>query len=204
MQDAASQGIAHPVENPDPKGYDPIFTRYGTTLIAALVIKDSIVAGQIGDGDLLMVRPDGTIEFPLPRDLTMTGNETRSLSSSDAHLLWRTATFDRGHGGVLVAATDGVSDSFEGSDSEEFRVFIKSLADRISTYGMEPVARAMSGWLDRYSAVASGDDMTLVYVYVQPDIPEHDDTPHTGPVSDNKTPALLGTGDDALLAWEGW
>ena len=145
-----------------------IFTRYGSTLIAASVIADTILVGQIGDGDLILVRPDGTIECPIPGDTSLMGSETRSLSSRDAHLLWRTATLDREDGGVLIAATDGVSDSFDGSEGPEFRKFIQSLVTRIGQYGVENVAEAMSGWLDRYSELASGDDMTLVFVLIRP------------------------------------
>jgi hypothetical protein len=147
---------------------DQPYIRYGTTLLAALIVTDSILVGQIGDGDLLLVRPDGSIESPLPKDPFLTGKETYSLSSPDAHLLWRTATIDRGNGGVLIAATDGISDSFDGSEGEEFFVFIRSLVDRIRTYGEEAVAKAMNGWLDRYSATASGDDVTLVYICINP------------------------------------
>lgn len=206
IEDAKSRGDVGSGDKPDSKLPEELFIRYGTTLISALIVKDCIVAAQIGDGDLLMVRPDGTIEFPIPRDTTITGNETRSLSSSDAHLLWRTATFDRGTGGVLIAATDGVSDSFDGSDSEEFGIFVKSLADRISTYGMEPVAGSMSGWLDRYSAIASGDDMTLVYVYIRPDVPEPEDAMKNSgkPDADHKKAPGSPCDDDAVLAWEGW
>ena len=151
---------------------DAVFTRYGTTLMAGLVVEDSILLAQIGDGDLLLVRPGGEIEFPLSRDPGLTGNETYSLSSADAHLLWRTATLDRGKGGVLLAATDGISDSFAGAESEEFAVFVRSLADRIRTFGNEAVANAMGGWLDRFSAIASGDDMTLVWAGIRPQEPE--------------------------------
>jgi len=154
-----------------------VFTRYGTTLMAGLVVEDSILLAQIGDGDLLLVRPGGEIEVPLPRDLVLTGNETYSLSSDEAHLLWRTATIDRGKGGVLLAATDGISDSFAGAESEEFAVFVRSLADRIYTFGNEAVAKAMGGWLDRFSAIASGDDMTLVWACIRPREPEKTDEP---------------------------
>jgi serine/threonine protein phosphatase PrpC len=145
-----------------------VFTRYGSTLIAASVIADTILVGQIGDGDLILVRPDGSIECPIPGDPSLMGSETRSLSSRDAHLLWRTATLDREDGGVLIAATDGVSDSFDGSEGPEFRKFIQSLVTRIGQYGVENVAEAMSDWLDRYSELASGDDMTLVFVLIRP------------------------------------
>jgi len=170
-------------------GQDLTFTRYGTTLIAALVVKDSILVGQIGDGDLLLVRPDGSLEFPLSRDPVIAGNETRSLSSPDAHLLWRTATLDRANGGVLLAATDGISDSFNGAESEEFSVFVHSLVDRIRTYGMESVASAMGGWLDRYSDIASGDDMTLVWACINPE-----DTRQNAPGRETKTPVSASEG----------
>jgi len=150
---------------------ESVFTRYGTTLMAGLVLSDDILLAQIGDGDLVLVRPGGQIDFPLPRDPVLAGNETHSLSSADAHLLWRTATIDRGNGGVLLAATDGISDSFAGAESEEFAVFVRSLADRICTYGNEAVAAAMGGWLDRFSAIASGDDMTLVWACIRPRVP---------------------------------
>ena len=189
VQDAGRRTLP-PAPGTSAGGQDQTFTRYGTTLIATLVVNDSILLGQIGDGDLVLVRPDDSIEFPLPGDTTLAGNETRSLSSPDAHLLWRTATLDRGKGGILLAATDGISDSFNGAESEEFSVFIHSLVDRIRTYGTEAVAAAMGGWLDRYSAVASGDDMTLVWACINPE-----EDLQIGPGPETDTP---------VSAWDGW
>jgi serine/threonine protein phosphatase PrpC len=151
---------------PEAEDSGNLFSRYGSTLIAASVIADTILIGQIGDGDVILVRPDGSVEIPIPGDRSLMGMETRSLSSRDAHLLWRTATLDRGNGGVLIAATDGVSDSFDGSEGPEFMKFIRSMVSRIDQYGIENVAGAMSSWLDRYSELASGDDMTLVFVCI--------------------------------------
>jgi hypothetical protein len=168
-EDAKRQNRSSSPAPQAPGPVEPVFTRYGTTLLAALVVSDTILLAQIGDGDLLLVRPGGIIEFPLPRDPVLAGNETHSLSSADAHLLWRTATIDRGEGGVLLGATDGISDSFAGSESEEFSIFVHSLADRIRTYGTEAVAAAMGGWLDRFSEIASGDDMTLVWACIRPE-----------------------------------
>ena len=153
------------------------YVRYGTTLISALIMADSILLGQIGDGDIVFVRPDGSVECPIPSDTLLVGKETQSLSSRDAHLLWRIATLDRGEGGVLIAATDGVSDSFEGSDNEEFLKFIKSLVSRVKEFGIENVAGSMKGWLDRYSELASGDDMTLVFVSISPSDEENPPKP---------------------------
>jgi serine/threonine protein phosphatase PrpC len=201
LLDAEVRALPPKNDQPDRSRQDVLFTRYGTTLLTALIARDSIVVGQVGDGDILMVRPDGAIEFPLTRDTTLTGNETRSLSSADAHLLWRTATFDRGDGGVLIAATDGVSDSFDGSESEEFRVFIRSLVERIHTFGMQSVAGAMSSWLDRYSSIASGDDMTLVYICVNPE------GNYSGNIQDpapDPVEQKTAVDEDNVLAWEGW
>jgi len=169
-EDAGHRGITGtPGGAPDTIDY----SRYGSTLIAAMVVADSILISQIGDGDVVLVRPDGSIECPIPADPSLVGKETRSISSRDAHLLWRTATLDRGPGGVLIVASDGVSDSFDGSEGEEFIRFIRSLVARIREFGMESVAGSMKTWLDRYSEMASGDDMTLVFVCINPE-PEDD------------------------------
>lgn len=164
-EDAGHRGITGtPGGAPDTIDY----SRYGSTLIAAMVVADNILVSQIGDGDVVLVRPDGSIECPIPADVSLVGKETRSISSRDAHLLWRTATLDRGPGGVLIVASDGVSDSFDGSEGEEFIRFIRSLVARIREFGMESVAGSMKTWLDRYSELASGDDMTLVFVCINP------------------------------------
>ena len=178
--DAARRGITAKADAP-PGTVE--YSRYGSTLIAALVVADMILISQIGDGDIVLVRPDGSVECPIPADPSLIGKETHSLSSRDAHLLWRTATLDRGNGGVLIAATDGVSDSFDGSEGEEFVRFLKSLVARIREFGMESVAGSMKGWLDRYSELASGDDMTLVFVCINPaaeDLPESGQSVTTG------------------------
>jgi len=166
LAEAGLGSTTAPPEEPEGE----LFSRYGTTLIAAAVMHDSILAGQIGDGDLLLIRPDGTIEYPVPAETGLVGNETRSLSSRDSHLLWRVATLDRDGGGILMAATDGISDSFDGSGGPEFERFVRSLAERIGAYGVAGVAAAMGGWLDRYSATGSGDDMTLVFILIPPSV----------------------------------
>jgi serine/threonine protein phosphatase PrpC len=188
--DAGEREISlSPADNTETDDY----TRYGSTLIAALIVGDTILISQIGDGDVVLVRPDGTVECPIPCDTRLMGKETQSLSSRDAHLLWRTATLDRGSGGVLIAATDGVSDSFDGSEGPEFLKFVKSLVERVREFGIENVAWSMKGWLDRYSELASGDDMTLVFVSINP--VDEGGEPQPGPA---------GTDEDAGSLTEWW
>ena len=142
-------------------------TRYGSTLLLALIDRSECWVGQIGDGDILLVRPDGSIEAPITKDETLLGTVTYSLSSRDSPDLWRTARFPLGTGGLLLMATDGLSDSFENPESE-FRVFARSLLERVTGFGIERVGSALPGWLDGYSQNGSGDDMTLVLVSLNP------------------------------------
>ena len=142
-------------------------SRYGTTLLIALIDGSECWLGQIGDGDILLVRPDGSIEAPIPKDETLLGTVTYSLSSRDSPGLWRTARFPLGKGGLLLMATDGLPDSFENPEAE-FQVFARSLSERVTGFGIDRVGSALPGWLDGYSRNGSGDDMTLVLVSLNP------------------------------------
>jgi hypothetical protein len=64
-------------------------------------------------------------------------------------------------------ATDGLSDSFENPESE-FRVFARSLSERVASFGIERIGAALPGWLDGYSRDGSGDDMTLAIALLNP------------------------------------
>jgi len=153
--------------SPDGEGGQELLSRYGTTLLIALVDGSECWVGQIGDGDILLVRPGGNVEAPLPKDETLLGTVTYSLSSRDSPGLWRTARFPIGEGGLLLMATDGLSDSFEDPESG-FRVFARSLSERVAGFGIERIGSALPGWLDGYSRDGSGDDMTLVLVSLNP------------------------------------
>jgi serine/threonine protein phosphatase PrpC len=144
-----------------------LLSRYGTTLLIALIDGSECWVGQIGDGDILLVRPDGSIEIPIPKDETLLGTVTYSLSSRDSPGLWRTARFTVGKGGLLLMATDGLSDSFENPEAE-FQVFARSLFERVTGFGIERVGSALPGWLDGFSLNGSGDDMTLALVSLNP------------------------------------
>jgi serine/threonine protein phosphatase PrpC len=180
---------------PPGEGAGPeILSRYGTTLLLALLDGSEGWVGQIGDGDILIVRPDGAIEIPLPRDETLLGTVTYSLSSRDAPSLWRTARFPIGPGGLLLMATDGLSDSFENPEAE-FQVFARSLSERVADFGIDRIGAALPGWLDGYSMNGSGDDMTLILVHLNP-------SPGTGREpgkTDEKDDGVTdGSGEDSM------
>ena len=144
-----------------------LFTRYGSTLLVSIVDGSECWVGQIGDGDILLVRPDGSVEAPLPKDEELLGTVTYSLSSREAPALWRTARFPVWPGGLLVMATDGLSDSFEDPENG-IRVFARSLSERVASFGIERIGAALPGWLDGYSRDGSGDDMTIAIALLNP------------------------------------
>jgi serine/threonine protein phosphatase PrpC len=147
---------------------DPTIRRYGTTLLAARISSRMIHLGQIGDGDILFLGPDDRISYPLQIEQSLIGLSTYSLASRNAISLWKTAVLPRGEGGLLLLATDGLSDSFGGSDHPEFQRFVRSLRERIDDYGIGKVASSLPLWLSQYSEQGSGDDITLVLADILP------------------------------------
>jgi serine/threonine protein phosphatase PrpC len=147
----------------------PVLSRYGTTLLLAVATRERILLAQLGDGDILMVRPDGRVETPLAKDPALLGSVTHSLSSRNVQECWHTAEIPAGGGGILILATDGLSDSFAGPGEEEFQTFARSLVDRIHEYGIERVAGSLPGWLDSFSRDGSGDDITVALAWLEPE-----------------------------------
>ncbi|HMK15690.1 MAG TPA: protein phosphatase 2C domain-containing protein, partial [Methanomicrobiales archaeon] len=78
-----------------------LFSRYGTTLLVAIIDGSEVWVGRIGDGDIILVRPSGEVEVPLPKDEELLGTVTYSLSSREAPALWKAARFPVGRGGLL-------------------------------------------------------------------------------------------------------
>lgn len=156
-----SEGSEENRENPD------LFPRYGTTLLAALVVGNTLLLGQIGDGETMLVRPDGTVDFPLKCENEDVGGVTDSLCSAEAHLQWRTAALDSSQGGLVLLSTDGLVNAF--SDENQLKAFARIMQERIQEFGFHKVASSLPGWLDHYSGRGSGDDITLAVAMIKPE-----------------------------------
>lgn len=139
------------------------YTRFGTTLIVALVTSDVIYSARIGDGDAVVVYRDGTSEKVFRQPAFMDGNVTNSLSSDDASLLWETRVLQRDQCAFIALFTDGLTDSFENIDEDELLIFVNSLYERILEYGPEKIAELMPVWLCECSDRGSGDDISLAF-----------------------------------------
>jgi hypothetical protein len=135
---------------------------YGTTLIGMAATAAELTLFQIGDGDLLLVYPDGRVTQPFSPDDGLVGEQTYSLCMDDAEAYARTASFWRnGHGDwplAVILSSDGVSKSFRGD--EAFRDAARQLAAQAA--GDWPVFQAeLHQWLAAISHHGSGDDATL-------------------------------------------
>jgi serine/threonine protein phosphatase PrpC len=176
-------------------GGDGIIRRYGTTLLAARVSRSSLLLGQIGDGDVILLGPDDRLLYPLAVEQELIGLSTYSLASRNAVSLWRTAVMPRGEGGLLLLASDGLSDSFGGSDHPEFQRFVRSLRARIDEYGIGKVAGSLPEWLSQFSEQGSGDDITLVLADIQPTPAEPGDIESSSPSTEMNDDTRDGTED---------
>ncbi|MBF0462497.1 MAG: protein phosphatase 2C domain-containing protein [Magnetococcales bacterium] len=140
-----------------------LIKRYGTTLLTVLLQPEMVFAGQLGDGKVVRIQADGTVQEPFPADPTLLGLETHSLCSEACDKLWQTAVWTRQAEETLLLTTDGLSDSFANQD--EFHRFAGSLQGLLAEQGTGYVAEQLPHWLDRYSHEGSGDDMTVLLVF---------------------------------------
>lgn len=150
---------AEPFDDPAmPASYTP----YGATLLAIGANETQMLVLQVGDGDLLIGYPDGTMARPLDDDQGLVGEQTYSLCMPDAAERFRLSCFRAGDGrplpSFLMLSTDGVSKSFR--DDGAFEAAIASLR-QLATENWDRTLAALPGWLSDVTSRGSGDDATL-------------------------------------------
>lgn len=135
---------------------------YGSTLVGAVITERLLVCWQLGDGDIVLVDPDGTTHMPFYSGPDM-GDETESLCEPEAwrkaRLHWQPLTGGPPPG-VLIS-TDGLSKSF--ADHEGFLAFATGVRSRAASHGVAAVQTQLPDWLG-HAAKYSGDDATLAGV----------------------------------------
>jgi serine/threonine protein phosphatase PrpC len=141
---------------------------YGATLLVAVGWREWLLLTQIGDGDVIVMRPDGEVTVPIPPDPSLDGLRTTSLCQASALGAFRVAVIDRSFtdlAGVLLA-TDGFGnaqavDRWEGAVGAD-------LVKMIRTQGVEWVATQLPEWLVRCaSSEGSADDATVALLVEQ-------------------------------------
>jgi hypothetical protein len=135
---------------------------YGATLLAVLVMRESILYLQLGDGDLLAVAEDGSVSRPpLPRDDRLFADETTSLCSQDSWSDFRVYLQVLIHSlpALILVSTDGYANSF--STEGDFLQVGRDLLAMICSNGLDVVSSQIQEWLAETSKEGSGDDVTL-------------------------------------------
>lgn len=159
--DARTRGIVTDESAPD---LQALTTRYGTTLLVAVVTDRCLYVGQLGDGDVLMIDHAGAVEPLFPPSDQMIGNTTYSLSQSEAYRYWVTTNrILPNKSFALLLSTDGLSNCFETDDS--FHQFASSLHVHIHKEGTAQFGKSLAPLLSSCSEKGSYDDVTIAFLH---------------------------------------
>jgi hypothetical protein len=135
---------------------------YGSTLLIAVIVGRWLVCAQIGDGDMLAVRPDGGAWSPVSGDERLDGYHTTSLCQRGAVASFRTAAHELRTEPLLalLLGTDGYGNA-QVADPWQPAV-ARDLADLAARHDHRWFERQVPDWADRCaSAEGSGDDTTI-------------------------------------------
>jgi serine/threonine protein phosphatase PrpC len=137
------------------------YLAYGTTLVFAAVTRRYLVYGQLGDGDIQIVRGDGKVTRPWPLDHRFFSSETISLCSHNAVVRFKARVEPlRGTAPALIMlSTDGYANCFE-NDAKFSRVGADFLT-YLRESGPAFVGANLEEWLRDSSRDGSGDDITV-------------------------------------------
>lgn len=159
----------------DPQKEEEILIKYGTTLLAALLTVDFLLLLQLGDGDMLAVADDGTVERPIPKDERLIANFTTSLCMPNAWKEVRIAllpNYDKKFKLILLS-TDGYANSYK-SDQDFMQVGADYL-NLVREEGIEWVGSQLEEWLNEVSVQGSRDDITVGLAFLSA-IPDGSDS----------------------------
>jgi hypothetical protein len=155
---------------------DDAVIAYGSTLLLAVVWRQWLVLAQIGDGDIVAVRPDGGVLLPVPDDPSLDGWQTTSLCEPRAVDEFRAAVVDLSSTALLgvMLATDGYGNAQLADQWTE--VFSQDLAELVATCDPESLADQLPVWAGRCaSGEGSGDDTTIALLLAPDRIELHRD-----------------------------
>ena len=135
---------------------------YGATLLVAVITGRWLVCAQIGDGDMLAVRPDGSSFSPVAGDDRLDGRRTTSLCQPDALASFRTGAHDLHEVplAALLLATDGYGNAQ--ADEPWQPSAGRDLAEFAACHDHHWFGQEVPSWAERCaSAEGSGDDTTI-------------------------------------------
>jgi Protein phosphatase 2C len=138
---------------------------YGSTLLVGAFTDKYAVFAQIGDGNVVAVRPDGRPVSPVPQDSRLDGIRTTSLCQSDARASFRVGVIQLDAQPLFAAllATDG----FGNAQVED--AWQPGVAADLVRFGLDHdhswFASRVPDWAEQCaSSDGSGDDSTIALV----------------------------------------
>lgn len=142
-------------------GSDPAYRLYGTTVALALVFQGYVFVGAIGDSTLYRLREAGGAEDLLAgqgrRELGLT---TDSLASREAPYKWRHRVLPLDEAPMLVAVTDGFSDSLA-----EPLAALEGIYRDVLRGGFAWLSGVLPASLERLSREGVGDDIAVAFYF---------------------------------------
>lgn len=93
-----------------------IIKQYGTTILFAIVTKEYLALGQLGDGAILMFNNDNQCQLFKRHDIKI-NSQTSSLASVRAEYAFVINVFRREMFGNILISTDGIYDKLDKEDS---------------------------------------------------------------------------------------
>ena len=141
---------------------------YGATLLLAMVTGRWLVCAQIGDGDLLAIRPDGRSFYPVAGDSPLDGQRTTSLCQPDAVASFRTSAHDLSGTPLLalLLATDGYGNA-QAADLWQPGVG-RDLARLAAEHDHRWFERQVPSWAERCASADGSSDDTTIALLLQP------------------------------------
>ncbi|HUJ06898.1 MAG TPA: protein phosphatase 2C domain-containing protein [Streptosporangiaceae bacterium] len=161
LADVAADPFTEAEDELRQQGDDPTIA-YGSTLLLGVEQHDWLILAQIGDGDVVAVRPDGRAIQPVPDDPQLDGLVTTSLCGPEARSDFRVAVVDTTQVPLLAVllATDGYGNAQVVQEWPS--AFSQDLAWMLKQRDVHWLASQLPVWAARCaSADGSADDTTV-------------------------------------------
>ena len=137
---------------------------YGSTLLAAVATSDFLLLGQLGDGDVLLVDEDGTVDVPLLADPASFADETLSLCLPEAEHALRVRVLPAPEReSLLLLSTDGYGKSYPTDPA--FRQIGPDYLALVREHGVSGLTPLLRGFLEKVTVQGSGDDIALALLH---------------------------------------
>ena len=167
IDDVAKDPFTEAEQHRRRKGDDETIA-YGSTLLLCIALPDWLILAQIGDGDVIGVRIDGTLELPVPMDPALDGLVTTSLCGKNPLADFRVAVVSAAQTPLLalMLATDGYGNA---QMLEEWPVsFSKDMAWLLRERDTSWIETQLPTWAARCASADGSADDTTVALLISP------------------------------------